>query len=160
MNNAGIEPDAILCLSFGKRNKEPSLSNKFLVRRIIDFYKSKPLPLIIQKDCADYFSKNIKIDKIINEHIIAGRYLNTREVIRQCVEYCVENKLKKALIFAHPDHLLRIKKDFSHFNFQFEVADTTGCPYDPKSSQFWTRNKAIFLLREMLIRLYYLIRRA
>ncbi len=156
MENIDIEPDAILCLSFGKRNKEPSLSNKFLVQRVIDFYKVKPLPLIIQKDCADFFPKEIDIDRIISNYIIVEKYLNTKEVVRQCVEYCVEHKLKKVLIFAHPDHLSRIKKDFSHFDFQFKVADTIGCPYDPKSSQFWTRNKAIFLLREMLVRLYYL----
>jgi hypothetical protein len=159
MKNADTRPDVVFCLSFGKRANEASPSNKFLIEKIVRFYQDSPLPLIIQKDCADYFSKDIKIDKIISNHIIIGKYLDTREVLRQCVEHCVVHRFKKALIFAHPDHLPRIKRELNHFNFKFELADTIGCPYDPKSSQIWTRNKTIFLLREVLVRWYYIIKR-
>ncbi len=159
MEKIDIEPDVICCLSFGKRDKGPSLSNKFLIERVVNFYKDKPLPLIIQKDCADFFPKEIEIDKIISNHVVSGEYLDTKEVVRQCVKYCKVHNLKKALVFAHPDHLPRIKKIFNQFDFKFETADTSFCPYDSKSLQIWTRSKIIFLLRELLVYLYYFIKR-
>lgn len=157
MKDNKVEPDVIICLSFGKRTSEVGLSNKFLITKIINFYKKNPLPLIIQKDCADYFPKDIKINKIISNHSKSGKYLNTQEVLRQSIYYCFKNNFKKALVFAHTHHIPRIKNDFAYFNFDFKIADTKGCPYDPKSSQIWTRNKYYFLLREFIVKIYYII---
>ena len=154
-----MKVDVIFCPSFGKRDNEVGLSNKFLINKILNFCKKNSLPLIIQKDCADYFSEEIKIDKIINEHRVSGKYLDTVEVVRQCVEYCTEKKFEKILVFAHPDHLSRIKKNLKKFGFEFEIANTFGCPYDSSSLQWWTRNKTFFILREIMVLFYYLIKK-
>lgn len=149
--------NAIFCLSFGKRDNGLGLSNEFLIDKILEFYKNKPLPLIIQKDCADYLPKNINVDKVISQHRIFGKYLDTSEVIRQCVKYCADHGYKKVLVFAHPDHLKRVRKNLKHQGLEFEIADTILCPYDPKSSQWWTRNKIFFMLREVMVFFYDLI---
>jgi len=44
-----LEVDVIICLAFGKRETEVSLSNKFLIEKIVDLNQQTPLPLIIQK---------------------------------------------------------------------------------------------------------------
>lgn len=153
MKKRELNVDAIFCPSFGRRINEPSLSNKFLAKRIVEYYQGNPLPLIIQKDCADYCPADIEIDKTISSHVLSGLYLDTVEVVRQCAQYCIEHNLKKVLVFAHPDHLGRVKRSLKYFQLEYEVADTSACPYDPKSTQAWTRGRAIYFLREILVRI-------
>jgi hypothetical protein len=65
--------DAIFCQSFDPRKNEPGISNNFLANCILTkIYDQTLKPLIIQKDCVDAFSGEVKIDKIIFQHQIAN----------------------------------------------------------------------------------------
>lgn len=147
--------EAIFCPSFGKRKEGINLSNDFLAKKIVEFYAIKKLPLIIQSDVADAMPSDIKVDKTISQHQVPGKYLDTLEVSRQCVKYCEENGYKKIIVFAHPDHLPRVIKTISFFGLNYETGNNFGCPYDSKSSQIWTRNRFVFLFREVFVILYY-----
>jgi hypothetical protein len=149
--------DAIFCQSFGLRSDGPGASNIFLATKILGIYRSRSLPLIIQKDCADAFPKNIKIDKIISHHEIKGRYLDSFEVSRQGAEFCKINGFNTVLVFAHPDHCWRVAKTLKKFGLKVLVANTVGTPYDPKSIQWWTRKRKYFIYREFLTRIFYFI---
>jgi hypothetical protein len=147
--------DVIFCQSFGPRKDSPGISNEFLANCIIKVYKQNPKKLIIQKDCADAFPVDVKIDKIIFQYQSVNKYLDSFEVSRQCAEYCENNNFKTILIFAHPHHVWRVKKTIEKFGLVGLVADTRGTPYDWKSTQIWTRTKIFFIPRELLTRLYY-----
>jgi hypothetical protein len=153
-----IEVDAIFCQSFGLREDGPGTSNQALAEAIIKIHGelSKPPKLIIQKNCADAFPEGFKIDKIILEHSNPGKYLDSYEVSRQCAEYCFRNGIKKLLVFAHPDHLWRVRKTIEKFEFDC-LGVTSPVPYDKKSSQIWTRSKWLFLPREMIVNLIYFL---
>jgi len=148
--------DAFFCQSFGPRQNSPGISNEFLAKRILEAYSDNPKPLIIQKDCADALPAEIVVDKIISKHEVAGKYLDSFEVSRQCFEYCREKNFKTLLIFSHPDHYWRVKKTVEKFGLIGIRANTNGMPYDWKSIQVWTKAALIFLPRELLARLYYL----
>jgi hypothetical protein len=149
--------DVILCLSFGLRNNSIGISNKFLTNYVTEVYNNYPKPLIIQKDCVDNdFLKTCKVDKIISKHQIVDKYLDSYEVSRQCCEYCKMKNFKTILIVAHPHHAWRVKKIIEKFNLIGIIANTSKIPYDKKSIQIWTRNKFIFILREVVARLFYL----
>ena len=147
--------DAYFCQSFGPQINGPGISNEFLAKLIIKKYRKDPLPLIIQKDCADAFPEDIYIDKIISEHQTPGKYLDSYEVSRQCFEFCLQNNIKTVLVFAHPDHVWRVAKTIKKFGLDWVIADTKGTPYDPKSVQLWTRSKWLFIPREIIVILAY-----
>lgn len=148
--------DAIFCQSFGLRKQDPGISNKFLANCILKAYSQSPKPLIIQKDCADAFPVDVKVDRVISKHQAPGKYLDSYEVSRQCFDYCRANNLKTVLIFAHPHHIWRVQKTVEKFGLIGVIGDTAGMPYDPKSIQIWTRTKLFFVPRELLTRLFYL----
>ena len=148
--------DVIFCQSFGPRKNDPGISNRFLADCILKVYNKNPKPLIIQKDCADAFPVDVKIDKIISRHQVPGKYLDSYEVSRQCFDYCRAKNFETVLFFAHPHHVWRVQKTIEKFGLIGIIGDTAGMPYDSKSTQIWTRTKLIFIPREFLTRLFYL----
>jgi hypothetical protein len=155
--------DAIFCQSFGLRKNEPGMSNFYLAHLILqwhNFYKNVHdchIPLIIQKDCADAFTEDIKIDKIISQHRNPEKYLDSYEVSWQGAKFCREKNLKTVLVFAHPDHIWRVMRTLKKLGLDAVAADTSGTPYDPKSIQPWTRSRLRFLSREILVIIMYFL---
>jgi len=149
--------DGIFCQSFGRRDDGPGLSNEVLAKLVCEIQEKceNKKPLIIQKDCADAFPAGIKIDKIISEHQTPGKYLDSYEVSRQCLEYCLQNNIKTLLVFAHPDHIWRVRKTLEKFGLEAISVNCT-VPYDHKSAQIWTRSKWLFMPWEFFARLAYI----
>ncbi|MFA6416784.1 MAG: hypothetical protein WCW61_01180 [Patescibacteria group bacterium] len=164
MNSTEQHFDAIFCQSFGPRKNEPGMSNFYLaacILRVYNFYKNAHdchVPLIIQKDCADAFTEDIKIDKIISQHRNPNTYLDSYEVSRQCAEFCTQKGFKTVLVFAHPDHIWRVMKTLKKLGLNAAAADTSGTPYDPKSIQPWTRSRLRFLIREKAVIIWYFLK--
>ncbi len=149
---------AIFCQSFGLRKNSPGTSNEALAEAIIRIREDFPCPpqLIIQKDTADAFPKEIKIDKIISQHEKAGKYLDSYEVSRQCAEYCRKNGIKNLLVFAHPHHIWRVKRVTEKLGLNC-LAVSVKIPYDRQSSQVWTRSKWLFIPREIMVIIAYFL---
>lgn len=148
--------EAIFCQSFGPRKDGPSISNKYLAHIITETYCKMPRKLIIQKDAADAFPDEVKIDKIISAHKKPGKYLDTYEVSRQCAQYCKDNNIKKLLIFAHPHQIWRVAKTIEKFGLECICVDLCSMPYEPKSIQTWTRSPWLFIPRELIVRIVYI----
>ena len=148
--------DAYFCQSFGPRENGPGISNEFLAGIIAETYNKLPKTLIIQKDAAEAFPENIKIDKVISAHRKPGKYLDTYEVSRQCAEYCKEHNIKKLLIFAHPDQIWRVARSIERFGIKTVSVELSSMPYDPESVQPWPRSRRAFLPREFIVRIAYL----
>lgn len=151
-----IKYDAIFCQSFGPQADNPGISNQYLADNIVKIYNKNPKPLIIQKDAADAFPEDIKIDKVISAHETPGKYLDTYEVSRQCAKYCWENNIRTLLVLSHPHQLGRVKMTVEHFGLK-TTGVTCNVPYDPKSVQIWTRSPWLFIPREIFVRIAYVI---
>lgn len=149
--------DAYFCQSFGLRKDGPGTSNEFLANFIVEIYNKIPKKLIIQEDAAIAFPKEIKINKIISKHSKPEKYLDTYEVSRQCAKYCKEYGIKKLLVFAHPDHIWRVARSIEKFGIETISVKLKSMPYDPESSQVWTRSRRAFLPRELIVRIYYFL---
>ncbi|MFZ4631915.1 MAG: hypothetical protein ACOYL8_01750 [Patescibacteria group bacterium] len=160
MEQKNVKFDAIFCQSFGRGKNGPGLSNECLAKSITEIQEKCAYnkPLIIQKDCADAFPTEIKIDKIISEHQTPGKYLDSYEVSRQCLEYCLKNNIKTLLVFAHPAHIWRVQQTLENFGLK-TIGVTCDVPYDPQSDQLWTRSKWLFIPWELFARLSYIITR-
>ncbi|MCK9439154.1 MAG: hypothetical protein WCY43_03570 [Patescibacteria group bacterium] len=152
--NEPEEAYVYFCLSFGYAKDHSDLSNQALALVLKKYYLQKRAIIIAQKEIADYLP-DVIINFTINKHQKESKYLDTFEVCRQCFNYCQEINLKKILVFAHPDHLWRIKKVMEKLGAKISVADTSACPYNKKSKQIWTKNRAFFMIREVFVRLYY-----
>jgi uncharacterized SAM-binding protein YcdF (DUF218 family) len=62
------------------------------------------------------------------------------------------------VVVAHPDHVWRAVRTAENLGLQVVVADTSAVPCDPDSVQKWTRSRARLRSREILVRIYYLMR--
>lgn len=137
--------DAIFALSFGKRVDGPGASNISLAFRVMNARLKLGIPVVSQKEIADALGKrNIKVEKVISQHVQTGKYLDTVEVVRQCSQYCTEHDYKKLLVIAHPDHQKRVAFLMRKFGLEAVLGNTREVPYDKKSIQIWTRTKILF----------------
>jgi len=143
------------CLSFGYGKDHSDSNNQALALVLKKYYLQRKAIIITQKEIANYLS-DVIINFTISKHRKESKYLDTFEVCQQCFDYCQDINLKEILIFAHPNHLWRIKKTMEKLGAKISIADTSSCPYNKKSKQIWTRNKFFFIIRELFVRLYYL----
>ena len=148
----------IIALSFGQGSGgSPGLSNEALARVVSKLAKKYNVPVIAQWEIADCIPdlSESQQNLIVREHRQSGQYLDTYEVLNQAKFHCDRLGFKKALVVAHPDHAPRCAAVAKKLGFEVAVADTQSVPYDPDSTQEWTRSKKIFLEREKLATEYY-----
>lgn len=143
---------ANIAFSFGDSEK----SNYFLAKKADKLIIKYETPTIAQWEIGDYLSKG-KIATIKKGRVVS-QYLNTYEVAFRAAEICKKLNIKKILILAHPHHAWRCKKTLEKLGLSVGVIDTSGCPYDSSSNQIWTRSRALFIPREILARLMYLVK--
>ncbi len=149
--------EAAIIFAFGGKNQEYGIceSNAFLIERTNMLNKKYRIPIIAQSEIGDLL-KNTPI-KIIKKSRKKGKYLDSYEVAYQAIKICKKLGIKKVLVLAHPDHALRCKWTVEKLGLSTKTIDTTGCPYDPLSNQYWTRSAWKFIPREILARLMYLV---
>ena len=146
--------EVVLVLSFGGRESGQGLTNKYLANIIS---QKTDLPIVAQNEIAEILQdESVYCEYVIKEHQTYGAYLDTYEVLRQSFEYCKTKGWRNALIIAHSDHLWRAVETAKKIGFHATAADTKMVPYDKKSNQLWTRNRSLFISREILTRIMYL----
>ena len=115
------------------------------------------LPMILQREITDPLPRGIINLFVISKHRQKGDYLDTFEVLSQTERIMTTNGWSKALVLCHPWHAWRIamvlKKMGIKAVFPLEIRNI---PFDPNSAQWWTRNKFLWILREIPARLIYL----
>ena len=150
--------DVIVALSFGRRIKNPGLSNNNLGVIVSSLYHRFKLPLILQWEIADSLSNNndIKEEKVIREHRRGEfAYLDTFEVLDQAKEFCETKDWIKIVLVAHQAHLPRAKRVAERLGFIVNIPFIKDVPYDKESIQKWTRSKYRFAIREKLATIAY-----
>lgn len=148
--------------AFGKRVDTPGESNE----AIADYLNHLPtdLPKIVQGEIADCLFdddlKKINVVKIIRKHRVPEKYLDSIEMIIQSAEFIKEQAKKEDItinIIGQKNHCLRVARNgerlFPYFLGR-EVrilSSPIQAPCDKKSIQWWTRDEALFRIREILV---------
>lgn len=162
-----LECQVALGQSFGLREDGPGLSNESLAKIIEWLQEAYPhlFPPLVQWEIRDALPKGYVLSFVVEKHRVEGKYLETREVFAQQAEVCHQNGWQRVIALAHPDHMGRVcevirafKLDPVPFPITPSAANTVDVPYDPLSSQWWTRSRPLFKLREIPTRIYYLLR--
>jgi len=141
----------IIALSFGQgANGKPGLSNEALAEVVVELDDKYGLPIVAQWEIADCIPERMKNEKdlVVRKHRQEGQYLDTYEVLAQAKEHCDKFGFKKAIVVAHPDHAPRCTAVAVKLGFDVTIANTANVPYDPESTQEWTRSKEVFVPRE------------
>lgn len=148
----------ILALSFGQGiNGTPGKSNEALAEIVKNLRERTGLLLCLQWEIADCLRSIVDEprDLVVRDHREKGKYLDTYEVIAQAWEFAKQRDIREAIIVAHPDHAPRCAGVAAKLGFDVVIANTASVPYDPESTQEWTRSREIFLEREKQATEYY-----
>lgn len=146
--------DVIIAASFGYRNHGLGTSNIALARVANQLHQALHIPVIAQHEIAYCLKKPPLLN--IREHRMSGKYLDTQEVMEQSYPVCVSHAFTSPIIVAHPDHQWRVMATAKGLGLSPLAADVASVPYDNASAQLWTRNKVLFIFREIPSRLLYL----
>jgi len=151
------ESDVLIGQSFGVRaNNNPGKSNEKLsciAKEIQDKYS---VPLILQWEIAEGI-QSISDVEVIRQHRRKGKYLDTYEVIAQANNICKKNGWNRVIMLAHPHHCWRCVMAAEKLGLSVAVVNTMEISYDHLSKQIWTRSPWMFMPRELVARLLYLV---
>lgn len=149
----------IIGMAFGANRKntsqEPGVSNEEIARIIHRLWQKKNLPVIAQREVAEAMVKlriPIKPALVISESD-QEFHINSRDVLLQASKYCQRHKLQIAAIVAHPAHILRCSWVAEKIGFDVRLPDVSSVPYEPRSTQWWTRNSLFFFAWELYARI-------
>lgn len=142
--------DSIVAFSMGFIKEEgvikPGKSNEFLAGVVEKYQKQFKLPVISQWEIAECLQEAAHL--IIRKHRKEDKYLDTHEVAYQAKRVLNVEKLSRPIIVAEPFHMWRCFMTVKKLGFFPRVADTSGCPFDEKSEQKWTRSEELFQASE------------
>ena len=157
--------EVIIAPSFGSRkDSQHDLSNLGIAKHIMGIYRTIKLPMIFQKEVASAFrsltgGKDAEIVKVIKEHRVKGKYLDTYEVLAQALEIIKKNGWTKVILVAHPDHICRAEKVLKKMRLKVLIpSGLEDIPFDPHSRQWWTRGPLVWWLWEVLVGILYKIK--
>ncbi len=147
--------DVIVALAFGERHAEPGISNIDISALVSDQIIKYQRPAILQREIFNILSKEFipgsKRFNIKNEN---GGYLDTREVLLRVRKICRANEWNKILLIAHPEHIFRSQKTAEKLGLVC-IKLSSPIRYDEKSTQWWTRSKFLYWVREIPVLFYY-----
>jgi hypothetical protein len=151
--------EVIIGMAFGANRKgsgePPGVSNEAIARIIYSLWTSKHLPVIVQREIAEAF---LRLDIPIRPNLVISEqstefHINSYEVLFQAWDYCKQRALREAVVVAHPAHILRCKAVAGKIGFSVKVPNISSVPYEPRSKQWWTRNRYLFFIWEFFARI-------
>jgi len=155
----------IVAQSFGMgANGTPGLSNEAMAKIVLKIRERTGLSMILQIEVANALLKLLpekpKDLWIIKEHREKGKYLDTREVVYQTWGIMEKHNWTEAVVVAHPAHVSRVTRLFKKMGMETLIPkkDIESIPFDPNSTQWWTRNIFLWGLREIPSRIIYKMR--
>ena len=150
------EAECIAIQDFGQgKEQTPGISNVALAKLALRLIKLKNFPIIAQQQTA------LVLDNCRNViHIIESEnYLNTWQVMQETAKVIKSRGFSKVIIIAHPMHVWRVNKHCQKLSLVPIIPyDLEKIPFDPASSQWWTRSAFLWIIRELPIRIYCLLR--
>jgi len=145
--------DCIVTLSFG-RHKRNSGSSNIAISQLIDQSNSgkNTVPVIAQFEVAEQVMHGVVMHRVGQWR---DGYLPSWKVVDKIIAKMRELGVSRPILYAHPDHVWRIKRHFLRHQIELIIPDNLSeVPYDRYSVQWWTRGPIRWRLREILVRLY------
>jgi hypothetical protein len=155
-----INADVIIGMSFGANHKSkgenPGVSNEEIARIVYRLWNLKNVPVIVQREVAEALVKlNIPIRPALVVSEIDGQvHIGSHEVMFQAWRYCQRSQITHVMIVAHPAHILRCAWVAQKIGFIVSLPDVSSVPYEPTSTQWWTRNKWYYWVWELHARIW------
>lgn len=153
------DAQVIIGMAFGANmnghGQPPGASNEDIARIIHRLWTARKIPVITQREVAEAMEVlhfPIRPALVISEQ--PGQFhIDSREVLFKAWEFCRQHKLRTAIIVAHPMHILRSAWVAQKLGFRVRLPDVSTVPYEPNSSQWWTRNPLFFFIWELKSRI-------
>jgi hypothetical protein len=147
-------PQAVVAFAFGfRRNdpvREPGISNQQLAA--LARCTHPLLPLFAE---TEVFSALRDLDRTV-ECIPAARrraWTGTRAVAHGAADLCQARGIRRIAVIAHPAHRSRAEMDCRREGLVVVPGAAAPIDYDPASSQWWTRRRELWWIREAPLRL-------
>lgn len=149
--------DVIGAFAFAFLKHGPGRSNEVMAQILERLFKLYNLPIISQWEIDDAIQdQGVKshVVKRIEKHRAQGKYLDTLEVAVQMVEKMKRQGWKKVVTVAHPLHVWRVARILERLEVEPIISPYLwSVPFEPKSEQWWTRNRILWTIKEIPIRL-------
>ena len=154
-----LNTQAIIGMSFGANRKatgeHPGVSNEEIARIIHRLWLAKNLPVIAQREVAEVMARlnlPIRPELVVSEKDNQF-HINSHEVLRQAWNCCRALNIRRVVIVAHPAHILRCAAVARKMGFTVRLPHVSSVPYEPRSRQWWTRNRFSFFFWELYARI-------
>lgn len=146
--------DCIISQSFGASEHGPGYVNKLLANYVIE-RTNKELPLLVQGEIAEALaeSESDHIPNLIiqgNPSTSTGGELDSWCMLEQAREYMDDNKLNSPILIAQSYHIGRLCLQAIKQGMEPVITDGLPDEFDPESTQFWTRDKKLWIPREVI----------
>ena len=160
------DAQVIIAQSFGARKQgERGIGNMSIASAVWKISQKERIPVILQKEIVDRFRAfRDESSSPITEGIIMGiverhregKYLDTYEVLSQAREVMRKYRWTRAILVAHPAHISRCKKVLEKMGMIVIIPKGLEyIPFDIHSTQWWTRGRLKWWLREIPTRILY-----
>ncbi len=152
------EADVIVGMAFGAnikgKGQPPGASNEEIARIILRLWTTKHMPVFVQREVAEAITKlNIPIQPVL---VISEDdrqfHITSYEVLARTYQLCKRLNLRRAVLVAHPAHIQRCAWVAEKIGFIVTLPDVSSVPYEPGSSQWWTRDRFSFLIWDLCAR--------
>jgi uncharacterized SAM-binding protein YcdF (DUF218 family) len=154
------QADCVLGLAFGLVRDglqiRPGASNIGLAQLARKHFAR--LPLILQGEVADAYGEPLPGIPLfrIDQHRQAGKYLDTSEVAAQALEIMRQQGWRSAVLLAQAHHVPRVALVCQRLGLQTVVPPGLGeVGFCPNSSQWWTRGRLRWFVRECATMIYF-----
>lgn len=146
--------DAIIALSFGTGGS--GTANQALAEVAAQYSRSRHLPVICQKEVAEYLRKDDKTGQVLTIPQAPESNIDTYDALLSAKnEFCDSRGWNDIILVAHPDHVARAAAAAERLGFRVTAAKVGEVPYDRNSAQWRARNKYQFAIWERIATLYY-----
>ena len=142
--------DAVIAIPFGSHNESQPVgrSNASIAALLISLHIRFNLPIGTQWEIAEC-NQAIPCEVIVGPrfapHITTPEFFAAIKMARP--------EWKTIILVAHPDHIQRCVWTAEKMSYKVLIPDVSTIPYDPASSQWWCRGRAVFLFWELAARL-------
>ncbi len=159
------EKTCIIALSFGDRNETKDYDHlNYSNWQLAKIASNKRLPVIAQWEIAKIMETSFKNHPIKKIEPTKGKYLDSYEVLEKAKDAMNELGFTEAIILCHQDHLFRVKMIAKKLGIEISRSFFLGLlalqiSYDPYSTQWWTRKRFYFWLREIPVYVLLFIKR-
>lgn len=150
------EAEVIGAFSLGCSKYGLGLSNEVMAEFVEELHRvhDKDLTTILQWEIANSIKDIFLSIKPISAPQIKRKYLDTLEVAAQMVKEMRSHSWKKVIVVAHSLHIWRMVKVLKKLGVEPIIpARLETIPFDPGSEQWWTRNRFLWTIKEIPVRL-------